>query len=125
YSRQQDMQQKDYYQALGVSEKATQDEIKKAYREIAKKYHPDRNPDDAVAADKFKAASEAYTVLNDPEKRAKYDNLRKFGFGSGRGPSPGGNGDNMTYEEFMRKFGGASQQGRGQGTESGSTGFGF
>lgn len=123
-------QQKDYYQILGVVETATEEEIKKAYREIAKKYHPDRNPGDKAAEEKFKQASEAYETLGDKEKRSKYDQLRKLGamgsrFGNGgRGGFGFGDAgttttsDDMSYEEFMRKYGGKNQQGRGQKTSS-------
>ena len=111
------MQQKDYYQVLGVSEKATPDEIKKAYRTIAKQFHPDKNPGNKAAEEKFKEASEAYDTLSDTEKRAKYDRLRRLGsvpgFGGGgtRGDG-GGGGGGMSYEEFMRQFGTASQRER-------------
>jgi molecular chaperone DnaJ len=115
------MQQKDYYQALGVAESASQDDIKKAYREIAKKNHPDKNPGNKAAEEKFKEASEAYETLSDTEKRAKYDQLRKYGFGSPG--ARGGGGEGMSYEEFMRTYGGPNQQGRGQ--RSSGSGFGF
>jgi len=86
---------KDYYQALGVAEKASQDEIKKAYRKLAKKHHPDANPGDVSAAERFKDIGEAYSVLSDPAKRKQYDQMRRLGglgFGRGRqGPgAPGG-----------------------------------
>jgi molecular chaperone DnaJ len=77
---------KDFYRVLDVDEKASQDDIKKAYRRLAKKYHPDANRDDAGAAERFKEIGEAYQVLSDPEKRKKYDQMRKlgaFGFGGG------------------------------------------
>jgi len=85
---------KDFYQVLGVAEKASQDEIKKAYRKLAKKHHPDANPNDASAAERFKEIGEAYSVLSDPDKRKQYDQMRRLGglgFGRGQpGPGPGG-----------------------------------
>ena len=71
------MNKRDYYEVLGVDKNATEDEIKKAYRTIAIKYHPDRNPGNKEAEEKFKEAAEAYDVLHDPQKRQKYD---QFGF---------------------------------------------
>ena len=70
---------KDYYDVLGVDEKVSQDELKKAYRKLAKQYHPDAHPDDPGAAEKFKDISEAYRVLSDQEQRKKYDQMRRFG----------------------------------------------
>ena len=76
------MAQKDYYQILGVEKNASQDEIKSAYRKLAKKYHPDLNKDNPDAADKFKEVNEAYEVLGDEKKRQNYD---QFGTADGSG----------------------------------------
>ncbi|HET7187658.1 MAG TPA: J domain-containing protein [Gemmatimonadaceae bacterium] len=87
------MAQQDYYAVLGVPASATQDEIKKAYRKLAAKHHPDKNPTDPKAADTFKGISEAYQTLGDAEKRKQYDEMRRLGafggFGGGRGAGAG------------------------------------
>ena len=84
----------DYYKTLGVDSKATADEIKKAYRKLARTYHPDRNPDDKAAEERFKEISQAYDVLGDPEKRAQYDSgTGSFATGAGPGGGFGGFGN--------------------------------
>ncbi len=80
-------QTKDYYRTLGVAENASAEEIKKAYRKLAKQYHPDANPNDPSVAERFKEVSEAYAVLSDEQKRKQYDQMRKFG---AFGPRAGG-----------------------------------
>ena len=84
---------KDLYGTLGVSKSASQDEIKKAYRKLARQYHPDANPGDDSAEERFKEVQGAYDVLSDPDKRKQYD---RFGSANGRGPGPGG----VNFEGF-------------------------
>ena len=98
------MAKRDYYEVLGVSKTATDDEIKKAYRKIAIKYHPDRNPGNAEAEEKFKEAAEAYDVLHDPQKRQQYD---QFGFDAPGGGFGGGgfSGGGFSMEDIFSMFG--------------------
>ncbi|HAE87981.1 TPA: molecular chaperone DnaJ [Candidatus Marinimicrobia bacterium] len=101
---------KNYYDILGVSKDATQEELKKAYRKIALKYHPDKNPGNKEAEEKFKAAAEAYAVLSDKEKRARYDQYGEDGLkNSGFGGFGGGGGMSMEdiFSQFSDIFGGA------------------
>ncbi|MGL6030315.1 MAG: DnaJ domain-containing protein, partial [Legionella sp.] len=86
------MAKRDYYEVLGVSKTAGDDEIKKAYRKLAMKYHPDRNPDNHEAEEKFKEAAEAYEVLSDEEKRSMYDRAGHSAFEGGFGGAGGGFG---------------------------------
>lgn len=92
---------RDYYEILGVSKSATADEIKKAYRKTAMQYHPDRNPGDKAAEEKFKEAAEAYEVLSDADKRAKYD---RFGHQAFAGPA-GGGFHNTNMDDIFSHFG--------------------
>lgn len=102
------MAKRDYYEVLGVGRQASEAELKKAYRKVAMKYHPDRNPDDREAEEKFKEAAEAYEVLNDPQKRARYDRFGHAGMGQG-GPGFGGGG--MTMDDIFQNFGDIFGQG--------------
>ena len=108
------MAKRDYYEVLGVDKNASEDEIKKAYRKIAIKYHPDRNPGDKNAEEKFKEAAEAYDVLHDPQKRQQYD---QFGFEGlqGMGGFSGGAGFSMDdiFSMFGSVFGGGGFGGFG------------
>jgi molecular chaperone DnaJ len=124
-------QTKDFYAVLGVSSSATQDEIKKQYRRLAAKHHPDKNLNDAKAAERFKEISEAYTVLGDAEKRKQYDEMRRLGafggFGGGTrsgprpssgsrpgGPSGAGREQEFRFQDFASMFGGGAERAPGQ-----------
>lgn len=99
---------RDYYEVLGVSKSATADEMKKAYRKLAMKYHPDKNPDDQEAEDKFKEAAEAYEVLSDDQKRAQYD---RFGHAGMDGAGGFGGAGGMSMEDIFSQFGDIFGQG--------------
>ena len=134
------MEFKDYYISLGVSPDADEKTIKKAYQKLAKKYHPDVNPGDKAAEEKFKEASEAYHAISDPEKRRKYDELRQdyqhWQTRGGRGDfdwsrwqsNPSGAGGSQSYtmssEDFAEMFGGTGRSGGARGF-NGSRGDGY
>lgn len=123
------MADRDYYDILGVKRGASEDEIKKAYRKLARKYHPDVNQNDKTAEAKFKEISEAYAVLSDKEKREQYDTYGKAAFGGGAGPFPGGgfpggnpfSGGGFNFDFDLGDF--ASGGRRGGGRRGGSGNF--
>ena len=129
-------QKRDYYEVLGVSKSASDDEIKKAYRKLAKQYHPDLNPNDKTAEAKFKEVNEAYEVLSDKDKRARYDQFGhagvdpNFGAGGAGGGFGGGFGGfdmgdidlgDIFGSFFGGGFGGSSSGSRRSGPQKGDT----
>ncbi|MEA4934041.1 MAG: DnaJ domain-containing protein, partial [Lawsonibacter sp.] len=120
-------QKRDYYEVLGVSKGATDEEIKKAYRKLAKQYHPDMNPDDKASETRFKEVNEAYEMLSDKEKRAKYDQFGHAGvdpnFGSGGFGGGFDMGDIDLGDIFGSFFGGGfgAQQQRANATQRGES----
>ncbi|MCC6369473.1 MAG: molecular chaperone DnaJ [Bacteroidia bacterium] len=116
------MAKRDYYEILGVAKNAGEDEIKKAYRKLAIKYHPDKNPDDKAAEEKFKEAAEAYEVLSNAEKKQRYDQFGHAGVGGAAGGGGfGGGGMNMDdiFSHFGDIFGGGFSGGFGGGSRGG------
>src|SRR5206468_3976672 len=97
-------EKRDYYEVLGVGQNAADEEVKRAYRKLAVKFHPDKNPDDPHAEEKFKELGEAYDVLMDPDKRAAYDRYGHAAFASGGGGF--GRGSHDPFEIFREVFGG-------------------
>lgn len=115
------MSKRDYYEILGLTKGAGDDEIKKAYRKLAIKYHPDKNPDDKAAEEKFKEAAEAYEILSNPEKKQRYDQYGHAGVGGAASGGYGGGGMNMEdiFSQFGDIFGGGGFGGFGGGSRSG------
>ena len=98
------MSKRDYYEVLGVEKSASEAEIKKAYRKLAIQYHPDKNPGDKEAEEKFKEAAEAYSVLSDKDKRARYDQFGHAGMGGAAGGG-GFSGQGMSMDDIFSMFG--------------------
>ena len=95
------MAKRDYYDVLGVSKNADEQELKKAYRKLAVQFHPDKNPGDKAAEEKFKEAAEAYEVLSNADKRARYDRFGHQGMGGASGGGAGGFGGGMSMDDIF------------------------
>ena len=116
------MAKRDYYEIMGVERNAGQQDIKSAYRKLAQKYHPDRNPGDKEAEEKFKEAAEAYAVLSDSDKRARYDRFGHQGLGGAGGFGAGGI-DPTIFADFSDILGDIFGFGFGGGRRGGSSGM--
>lgn len=112
------MSKRDFYEILGVSKSASDDDIKKAYRKLAIKYHPDKNPDDKNAEEKFKEAAEAYEILSNPEKRQRYNQFGHAGVGGASGGGGGHYGGGMNMDDIFSQFGDIFGGGFGGGGRS-------
>jgi molecular chaperone DnaJ len=119
------MAKRDYYEVLGVQRNADADVLKKAYRKLAMQYHPDKNPGDKASEDKFKEAAEAYEVLNDADKRAKYDRMGHAAFENGGGGGFGGFGGGEDIADILRNFQNIFNEDRGGGGSFFGGGGGF
>ncbi|OIH95797.1 MULTISPECIES: DnaJ C-terminal domain-containing protein [unclassified Curtobacterium] len=122
----QDWFDKDFYKVLGVSKDASEAELKKTYRKLARQFHPDSNPGDAAAENRFKEISEAYSVLSDKEQRAEYDQVRAMGSGArftAGGPGQGGGFEDVFGGMFGQQGGGGQRVRFGQGGAGGGSGF--
>ena len=115
-------EKRDYYEVLGVPRTATADEIKSAYRKLAMKYHPDRNPGDKAAEEKFKEAAEAYDVLHDAEKRQRYDQFGHQAFANGAGGAGGFGAGGMNMDDIFSMFGDIFGGGGGRAYRADSNG---
>ncbi len=118
--------QKDYYKILGVGEQASAEDLKKVYRQLAKKYHPDANPGNKAAEEKFKEISEAYYVLSDAKRRREYDAFKQSGFSQGAGGGRGFQGaQDFDFDELLKAFRGARGGGGSTRVHFGGSARGF